>query len=99
MVAVREVEADAELRSLEELRTTIVAGAAEMAAHQAWWLGLVAELDEREGWAMDGVLSCGHWLSAFCGINLRTAREHVKVARALCSLPLLQGRFAAGKLS
>ena len=46
-------------------------------------LVLIAELDRREVWAAQGALSCAHWLSWACGIDTHTAREKVRVARAL----------------
>ena len=51
-------------------------------------LALIAELDRREVWADQGALSCAHWLSWACGIDTHTAREKVRVARALTELPL-----------
>ena len=51
-------------------------------------LVLIAELDRREVWAAQGALSCAHWLSWACGIDTHTAREKVRVARALTGLPL-----------
>ena len=50
-------------------------------------LALIAELDRREVWADQGALSCAHWLSWACGIDTHTAREKVRVARALTELP------------
>ena len=34
-----------------------------------------------------------------CGISLRTAHDHVRVARALRKLPLVTDAFAAGEIS
>jgi hypothetical protein len=70
-----------------------------MAAATAAWLGLVAEFDEREGWAGSGIKSCGHWLAWQCGMSPTTARDHVRVARALRTLPRISAAFSAGKLS
>ena len=61
--------------------------------------GLVAEFDCREGWASWGVASCADWLAWKCAISPATAREHVRVARALTGLPLLRAAFARGELS
>jgi hypothetical protein len=47
-------------RPLEELAAAILSGAVRLAAATAGWLRLVAEFDEREGWAGVGVKSCGH---------------------------------------
>ena len=61
-------------------------------------LTLIAELDRREVWATQGALSCAHWLSWACGIDTHTAREKVRVARALTRLPLLSEALAKGEL-
>ena len=68
--------------------------------HAATWrlLALIAELDRREVWAAQGALSCAHWLSWACGIDTHTAREKVRVARALTELPLLSEALAKGEL-
>ena len=61
-------------------------------------LALIAELDRREIWADQGAMSCAHWLSWACGIDTHTAREKVRVARALTELPLLSEALAKGEL-
>ena len=61
-------------------------------------LVLIAELDRREVWAAQGALSYAHWLSWACGIDTHTAREKVRVARALSELPLLSDALAKGEL-
>jgi hypothetical protein len=43
--------------------------------------------------------SCAAWLSWKCQMSSGTAREHVRVARALRDLPVIRGEFAAGRLS
>ncbi|MGY1711735.1 DUF222 domain-containing protein [Geodermatophilus sp. SYSU D00758] len=86
-------------RSVDQLAREICAGAVRLAAAGAAWLALVAEFDEREGWGGFGVRSCAHWLSWQCGISPGTAREHVRVARALRGLPVTAAAYAAGRLS
>ena len=68
--------------------------------HAATWrlLALIAELDRREVWARHGALTCAHWLSWACGIDPHTAREKVRVARALPELSLLSAAMARGEL-
>ena len=68
--------------------------------HAATWrlLALIAELDRRKVWAQQGALTCAHWLSWACGIDTHTAREKVRVARALPELPLLSEAMAKGEL-
>ncbi len=86
-------------RPVGELAREIVSGAVSLAAATAAWLSLVAEFDNREGWAVTGVKSCAHWLAWQCGLGPGAAREHVRVARALRTLPVLSEAFAAGRLS
>ena len=81
---------------------TLAAAVATLAAHihAATWrlLVLIAELDRRKLWADQGALSCAHWLSWACGIDAHTAREKVRVARALEDLPLLSEALSKGEL-
>ena len=84
---------------LEVLERDLVACAAQSFALAARFLTLVAAFDRREGWAGAGLRSCAHWLSWRCGISLHAAREKVRVARALDSLPTLAAAFARGRVS
>ncbi len=86
-------------RPLERLEAEICDLAAHLAAATCRWLLLVAEFDRRRGWAGWGLLSCAHWLSWKCGISLKTAREQVRVARALEELPRTRAAFGAGRIS
>src|SRR5438128_12353719 len=75
---------------------------AELAAHldaaTAHLLDLIREFDARGGWG-NGFRSCAHWLSWRVGLEPGAAREHVRVARALGSLPGLAQALARGELS
>jgi hypothetical protein len=86
-------------RSLAELEREICELAGHLAAGTCRWLLLLAEFDRLRGWAEWGVKSCAHWLSWRCSIAPGTAREHVRVARRLEDLPLIQDSFASGELS
>ncbi len=86
-------------RSLADLAREITKGAVLLAAATAAWLRLVAEFDRREGWGGVGIRSCAHWLAWQCGMAPGTAREHVRVARALAGLPVIAAAFAEGRLS
>ena len=81
---------------------TLAAAVATLAAHihAATWrlLVLIAELDRRKLWAAQGAMSCAHWLGWACGIDAHTAREKVRVARALENLPLLSEALSKGEL-
>jgi hypothetical protein len=84
---------------LERLEAEITELAGHLAAAECRWLLLIAEFDRREGHAHWGCQTCAHWLSWHCGLAPRAARERVRVARALESLPLITAAFAAGRLS
>lgn len=86
-------------KPLELLEREICQLAAHLAAATCRWLLLVAEFDERSGWAEWGVKSCAHWLSWRCSVTPRAAREHVRVARRLQELPRVREAFARGELS
>jgi hypothetical protein len=73
--------------------------AAHLAAAICRWLMLIAELDQRGGWADWGAKSCAHWLSWRCSIGLVAAREHVRVARRLLELPRVREAFRTGELT
>ena len=94
-----EVVASADTMPLERLEAEITTLAGHLAAAVCRWLLLVAEFDRREGWARWECRSCAHWLSWQCGLDMRTAHDHVRVARALGSLPSIRAAFTAGEVS
>ncbi|HVT06967.1 MAG TPA: DUF222 domain-containing protein [Polyangia bacterium] len=59
----------------------------------------IRRFDEVEGWGEQGAKSCAHWLTWRIGLDPGTAREKVRVARALGTLPKLDEAFATGTLS
>src|SRR5690242_21370208 len=75
---------------------------AELSAHldaaTARLLMLIREFDARGGWNT-GFRSCAEWLAWRVGLDLGAARERVRVARALGTLPLLADALANGELS
>jgi hypothetical protein len=85
--------------STPELVEQITSLAGHLNAAHARFLALIAELDRRRGWAEWGVKSCAHWLSWKCGIGLGAAREKVRVAHALESLPRTAAAMAEGRVS
>jgi hypothetical protein len=82
-----------------ELEDEVTTLAAHLYAGTCRWLQLVEELDRRPGWAKEGPGSRTAWIAWRCGLEPRTAREYVRVARCLPQLPLTQAAFAAGELS
>ncbi|MHB1064159.1 MAG: HNH endonuclease signature motif containing protein [Georgenia sp.] len=83
----------------EALAEEISSLAGRIAVATCRLLILIGELDARDAWASHGIMSCAHWLGWRCGMGPSSAREHVRVARALRDLPKTVDAFAAGKIS
>lgn len=78
-----------------------ICAAAELAAQsECELLELIGEFDAGDAvrW-WDGVTSLAHWLSWACSMSPGTAREHVRVARALRRMPAIRQAFREGRLS
>jgi hypothetical protein len=84
---------------LERLEAEICELAGHLAAATCRFLVLLGDFDARRGWADWEMTSCAAWLSWKCQMSSGTAREHVRVARALRDLPVIRGEFGAGRLS
>ncbi|MBK7537301.1 MAG: DUF222 domain-containing protein [Myxococcales bacterium] len=91
-----------ELLSVEEVQA-LGEHIAEQAVHlDAAMHRLLADLrtfDEAGGWYRQGFGTCAHWLSWRVGWDLGTAREHLRVARALHTLPQVSEALSAGQIS
>jgi hypothetical protein len=83
---------------LERLGDEIAALAAHLDAATARLLDLIRDFDARGGWHA-GFPSCAAWLAWRTGLAPGPAREHVRVARALATLPRLAAALAGGELS
>jgi hypothetical protein len=86
------------IAELDQLGDEIAELSAHLDAATARLLDLIREFDERGGWG-NGFLSCAHWLTWRIGLEPRAARERVRVARALGTLPRLAQALARGELS
>ncbi|HVJ97770.1 MAG TPA: DUF222 domain-containing protein, partial [Acidimicrobiia bacterium] len=86
-------------RPLEQLEHDIWQGAANLTAAEHAWLLLVAEFDRREAYVQWECVSTAAWLSWQVGLDMRAAREKVRVARALEEFPLISAAMASGELS
>ena len=83
---------------LDRLGDQIAELSAHLEAATARLLALIREFDARGGWNT-GFRSCAEWLSWRVGLAPGAAREHVRVARALGTLPVLAEALARGELS
>ncbi|WP_419161028.1 DUF222 domain-containing protein [Candidatus Palauibacter sp.] len=74
---------------------------AELCAHldagQYRLLLLLYRFDKEERWT--GWRSCAHWLSWRAGLTMNPARERVRVARCLATLPQIAANMEKGRLS
>jgi Domain of unknown function (DUF222)/HNH endonuclease len=59
----------------------------------------IAEADRRRTYASDGYLSMSAWLRGHLGLSGRVACEHVRVARALESMPGTRAALGEGAIS
>ncbi len=82
-----------------QLEAEICRLAGHIAAATCRFLDLILDFDDREGWAAWDMPSCAAWLSWKCQLSPKTARDHLRTARALRDLPVLHREFAAGRFS
>jgi hypothetical protein len=92
------VPTPARVAALDQLGDEIAELSAHLDAATARLLALIRDFDARSGWNT-GFRSCAHWLSWRVGLDLGAARERVRVARALGTLPRLAEALARGELS
>ena len=85
-------------QELDRLGDEIAELSAHLDAATARLLDLIREFDARGGWN-SGFSSCAAWLSWRVGLDPGAARERVRVARALGSLPRLAEALSRGELS
>src|SRR2546430_17148095 len=74
-------------------------GYAVISAELAAWLDDIVEFDESRERAADGATSMSAWLAGRFEMARGTARELVRVARAVQGLPAIRAAFARGELS
>jgi len=86
------------IAELERLGDQIAELSAHLDAASARLLDLIREFDARGGWD-NGFSSGAAWLTWRVGLDRGAARERVRVARALGTLPLLAQALARGELS
>jgi hypothetical protein len=86
-------------RSVDELDALIGRLVRQMNADSYRMLLLVREFDDRFGWKKWTFKSCAEWLAWRSSISLSAAREKVRTAHALRSLPAISAAFAEVRLS
>jgi hypothetical protein len=88
-----------DLRSIDELDAAIGRLVRQMNSECYRMLVLVREFDDRFGWKKWGFKTCAEWLAYRSEISLSAAREKMRTAHALRSLPAISAAFAEGRLS
>ena len=88
-----------DLAPIEELDRNILTLCTHINAATYELLVLIREFDERAGFVQWGLENCAEWLAWRCDFSMTTAREKVRVAHALKSLPSVSAAFATGELS
>jgi hypothetical protein len=87
-----------DVRELDRLGDEIAELSVHLEAATARLLDLIREFDAGGGWN-NGFRSCAAWLSWRVGLDIGAARQKVRVARALGTLPRLAEALARGELS
>jgi hypothetical protein len=87
------------MSNVEELAQEIATLSAHLDAATHRLLQCIRQFDEAGGWNEQGAISCAHWLAWRVGLDPATAREKVRVARALGKLPGIEEALRSGRLS
>ena len=82
-----------------ELAGQIVDRSGRIASLHREQLADIAEFDRAEGWRGDGAVSMIAGVTGRCGVSTATARQRVRAATRLESLPCLAEGLASGELS
>ncbi len=87
------------LDSEASVRAEVLAAGEHWATAQRRLVRLVVELDESGEWTADGATTCAHWIASALDVEVCTAREWLRIGRALPSLPTIDRSFEDGELS
>ena len=85
--------------NVEALGQEIASLSAHLDAATHRLLECIKRFDEACGWHEQGAVSCAHWLAWRVGWDPATAREKVRVARALGTLPAIDEALRSARLS
>jgi hypothetical protein len=87
------------MTNVEQLGEEIANLAAHLDAATHRLLECLRQFDATGGWHDQGAISCAHWLAWRTGLDAATAREKVRVARALGGLPAIDEALRQARLS
>ena len=89
----------ADLARIDELDNHILSLCTRINTATYELLVMIREFDEHAGWLQWSLNSCAEWLAWRCDLSMTTAREKVRVAHALKTLPRIASAFSTGELS
>src|ERR1700755_1287505 len=89
----------ASLAEADAIGERLEASAASIDAALHIYLTDVRVFDLYEAWATLGAQSAANWISVNCHVEPGTAREHVRVAKALGDLPKIDDALRRAELS
>ena len=81
------------------LRADVVEAGERWCSGQRRLIRLVAALDASGEWALDGAPTCAHWVASALDVEVSTAREWLRVGRALAELETVDDAFEHARLS
>jgi len=81
------------------LRDEVVEAGAHWAGSLRRIVHLAAELDASLEWSLDRAPTCAHWIAEALDIEVCTAREWLRVGRALADLEVIDAAFREDRLS
>jgi len=82
-----------------EARAAVVQAGQRWLAGQSELVRRVVELDASLKWALDGAVTCAHWVAEALDVEVCTAREWLRIGRALRVLPTVSAAFEQRRLS
>jgi hypothetical protein len=89
----------AESQRSNSLREAVVAAGAQFTASHYRLVKLAFEFEQSNEWEVDEAPSCAHWIADAVDVAVCTAREWLRIGRALAELDLVDRAFAEGRLS
>jgi hypothetical protein len=87
------------LQQRVSLRDELVEAGARWSQTVRRLVHLAAEFDASDEWAADGAPTCAHWIADALDVEVSTAREWLRIGRALADLAVIDRAFADGRLS
>src|SRR5262249_43173931 len=81
------------------LRDEIVEVGARWSGNLRRLVHLAAELDASLEWSLDRAPTCAHWIADSLDIEVCTAREWLRIGRALADLDIIDAAYTQGRLS